>query len=112
MQARIQAIINRQLSGSDVWAICGAGLALVVIPRLASLSVNFLYYDDFFQLPITHLETHRFVQAAEQAFWLWVYGPDYERSFIPKFVSLVYIVVGIWAVAQIFRAWKVPLLTA
>jgi hypothetical protein len=112
MQTRIQAIINTRLSCSAVWVICGAGLALVVVPRLASLSANFLYYDDFFQLPVTHLETHRFVQAAEQAFWLWVYGPYYERSFIPKLVSLVYIVVGIWAVAKIFRAWKVPLLTA
>ncbi len=112
MKAWIGKIINHEISSSAVWVMCGVGLAVVVLPRLFPLSVNFLYYDDFLVRPETHLAAHRPGQAAELALWFWVYGPDYPRSYFPKLASVVYIMVGVWAMAQIFRAWKVPFVTA
>jgi hypothetical protein len=108
----IDKIINRELSCSAVWITCGVGAAALVLPRIFPLSVNFLYYDDFHVLPLSFLRTHRFVPAAEWAFWFWSYGPEYPRSYIPKLVSFAYIMVGVWAMVDIFRAWNVPFLTA
>jgi hypothetical protein len=112
MKAWIDLSIQREISARAVWLMLGSGSALLLLLRFSPLSVNFLYYDDFTLLPVHHLEHHRFVQAAEQAFWFWIYGPTYPRSFIPKLVSIVYILIGVWAMGQIFRAWKVPLVTS
>ena len=108
----IDKIINREFSSAAVWMTCGVGAVVLVLPRIYPLSVNFLYYDDFLETPIDLLKRHRFVAAAELAFWFWIYGPDYLRSYIPKLVSTAYIMVGVWATAQILRAWRVPFVTA
>src|SRR5262245_35958418 len=108
----IDRIINRELRPSEVWMICGVGAIVLVLPRIFPLSVNYLCCDDFIVIPVHHLGMHRFGQAAELAFWFWVYGPEYLRSYIPKLASFAYIMVGVWAMAQIFRAWKVPFVTA
>ena len=109
----VHKIINRELTSSAVWVICGVAVAALVLPRLFPLSVNFLYYDDFYPgIPQADLRLHQFGSAAELAFWFWVYGPDYLRSYVPKLASLAYIMTGVWAMTQIFRAWNVPLATA
>jgi hypothetical protein len=105
-------IINRELSSSTVWMTCAVGMAMLVLPRIFPLAVNFLWYDDFTETPANYLRLHRFGSAADLAFWSWVFGPDYLRSYIPKLISIGYITVGVWALVQIFRAWKVPFVTA
>ena len=110
--AWIDKAINKKLSSSTVWMTCLVGVAVLVLPRFFPLWVNFLYYDDYIAFPAHSLKLHRPGSAAELAFWLWGYGPDYLRSYVPKFVSFGYIMGGVWALAQIFRAWKISLMTA
>ena len=109
---RVGKIINHELSSSGVWITCGLAIAILVVPRIFPLAVNFLWYDDFTETPAHYLSLYRFGSAADLAFWSWVFGPDYLRSYIPKLISIGYITVGVWALVQIFRAWKVPFVTA
>jgi hypothetical protein len=79
-------IINRELSSSTAWMTCGIGMPILVLPRIFPLAVNFLWYDDFTETPANYLRLHRFGSAADLAFWSWIFGPDYLRSYIPKLV--------------------------
>src|SRR5262249_3725869 len=101
-----------KLSSSAVWITCALGMAVLILPRIFPLSVNYVYYDDFIARPLELLKIHRVVGAAEEAFWFSVYGPDYLRSYVPKIVSFVYIMVGVWTLVQIFRAWGISFATA
>ena len=117
MKAWIKQLLSRELSSHSVWAITFSVVAVLILTRLVPLSENYLYYDDFAYddfaiLPWAHLKDHRFVLAAEQSFWYWVYGPDYLRSYVPKIASLCYITLGVWAMLRIFLAWQVPFVTA
>jgi hypothetical protein len=112
LKSWVGKIVKQELNPSNVWLTWGVGIAILILPRVFPISVNYLSYDDFIARPLDLLAAHRPVGAAEEAFWFHVYGPDYLRSYIPKLVSFTYIMVGVWTLVQIFRAWRIPFVTA
>lgn len=63
---------------------------LALLPRLSPLVAGTLFADDFVHVPRGHLESYRFLNAIELAFWQWVIGPGYLQTFVPKVVGAIY----------------------